>query len=442
MTKDAATTPLRTGTVKRMGVNIAWLFGGKGFGAVCSIAYLAILARSLGIRDFGHFSLIFATGQAFVSLAGFQSWQTMVRYGAQYVHAHDWVKFGRLGMLCGLLDWIGAVLGCVAAWIVYYVFADDLGLNPAYVDMAFAFNCALLWARVSAPVGIVRALDRFDVAVYVEMLVPLGRLFAALLLWFTGPTVGQFLFAWATIDLLSAAAYWVAAWRLAPGSLRARYMADWRTALAENTGIKRFFGVTYVSSTLDVAFKQGPVLAVGFFLGTSAAGIYRLADQMAQAFGKLSQLVGRAIYSDINRSHAANTVAQFGQLVKRVTAVAGIGSLIIVSLVILFGRQLLGLIGGEGYEGGAIVFVPLALAASLELASVAYEPVLHATNYARLALIARILAIFALVTGIAVLVPFGSSGIAWAVAAGQASGYLIMGTMVMMVMRKLRRSPA
>ena len=188
--------------------------------------------------------------------------------------------------------------------------------------MAFAFNCALLWARVSAPVGIVRALDRFDVAVYVEMLVPLGRLFAALLLWFTGPTVGRFLFAWATIDLLSAAAYWVAAWRLAPGSFRARYMADWRTALAENTGIKRFFGVTYVSSTLDVAFKQGPVLAVGFFLGTSAAGIYRLADQMAQAFGKLSQLVGRAIYSDINRSHAANTVAQFGQLVKRVTAVA------------------------------------------------------------------------------------------------------------------------
>mgnify|MGYP003635893037 FL=1 len=35
----------------------------------------------------------------------------MVRYGTRYVHAQDWVKFGRLSMLCGLLDWIGATLG-------------------------------------------------------------------------------------------------------------------------------------------------------------------------------------------------------------------------------------------------------------------------------------------------------------------------------------------
>ena len=28
--------------------NLGWLLGGKGFGAVCSLIYLAILARSLG----------------------------------------------------------------------------------------------------------------------------------------------------------------------------------------------------------------------------------------------------------------------------------------------------------------------------------------------------------------------------------------------------------
>ncbi|WP_339824139.1 lipopolysaccharide biosynthesis protein [uncultured Parasphingorhabdus sp.] len=440
MTKDAVTSHQEASGLKRMGANIAWLFGGKGFGAICSIAYLAILARSLGIRDFGHFSLIFATGQAFVALAGFQSWQTMVRYGTRYVHAQDWVKFGRLSMLCGLLDWIGATLGCVVAWIGYYIFADDLGLNPAYIDMAFAFNCVLLWSRVSAPVGIVRVLDRFDIAVYVEGLVPLGRLLAALLLWFTGPTVGKFLFAWAAIDLLSAAAYWISARWIAPTSLRARHIGDWRTTLTENEGIARFFGVTYASSTLDIAFKQGPVLAVGYFLGTSAAGIYRLADQLAQGFGKLSQLVGRAIYSDINRSRVAQTAAQFRQLVKRVTAIAGIGSILIVTLALLLARQLLGFIGGEGYESGAVIFVPLALAASLEMASVAYEPVLHATNHARLALLARILAIAALGCGMLLLVSQGSLGIAWAVVAGQAFGYLAMGTMVLIAMRKMGHS--
>ena len=33
----------------RMLANTAWLLGGKGFGAVCSLIYLAILARSLGL---------------------------------------------------------------------------------------------------------------------------------------------------------------------------------------------------------------------------------------------------------------------------------------------------------------------------------------------------------------------------------------------------------
>ena len=62
--------------------NLAWILGGKGFGAVCSFFYLAILARSLGLKDFGHFSLIFGTAQALVAVAGFQTWQTLVRFGA------------------------------------------------------------------------------------------------------------------------------------------------------------------------------------------------------------------------------------------------------------------------------------------------------------------------------------------------------------------------
>ena len=62
----------------RLFANTAWLVGGKGFGAVCSLIYLAILTRSLGVKEFGHFSLIFGTSQALVALAGFQSWRVVV----------------------------------------------------------------------------------------------------------------------------------------------------------------------------------------------------------------------------------------------------------------------------------------------------------------------------------------------------------------------------
>ena len=293
----------------------------------------------------------------------------MVSFGAAYVQERAWDKFGRLAMFCGLLDWVGASLGCLVAWFVYFRIVEEIGISAKYAEMAFTFTCVLLWSRVSAPVGIVRVLGRFDTAVYVEAIVPFSRLLAALALWAIGPTVGGFLFAWALIDIVAAAFYWRAARRLAPEAVKWRYLSDWRQTLKENPKIKQFCGVTYVISTLDTAYNQGPLLIVGLLVGTSAAGIYRLADQLAQGVGKLIQLLARAIYPEINTARVSVSSGQFGRWVKRMTGLAAIASV--------------------------AVFFPLVIAVSFKLASVTYEPVLHATNHARLSLMARLLSLLA-----------------------------------------------
>src|SRR5690349_11556532 len=56
--------------IARIFANTAWLLGGKGFGALCGLAYLAILTRSLGLKGFGHFALILGTAQALIAIAG------------------------------------------------------------------------------------------------------------------------------------------------------------------------------------------------------------------------------------------------------------------------------------------------------------------------------------------------------------------------------------
>jgi len=435
----------KTDETKRKGLpnilsNIAWLAGGKGFGAVCSLLYLALLAQSLGVRDFGHFSLIFGTGQALVAIAGFQTWQTMVRFGAQAIHQQDWDRFGRLAGFCGALEAAGALLGCVIAYVIYFGFADQLGLNPAYVHMAFAFNCALVWARVTTPNGIVRVLNRFDVSIYVEAVVPAGRVIAALVIVATGPSVGKFLFAWAAIDLLAAALYWFAAWRLAPQALKLRHLRRFRHTLEENPGAARFFGITYLTSTLDALFKQGPLLAVGYFLGTSAAGIYRLADQLAQGFGKLSALLGRAIYPEIALARMASSAIDFSRLVLQVTAIAGIGGVVVTIAALLFGSDLLALIGGSAYAQGGAILLPLVIGAAFEMASVSYEPVLHSTGHAAYPLLARAIAVVILAVAILALASMGPAGIGWAVAIGLASGYAAMSAIVWVVLRRDRQA--
>lgn len=421
----------------RIFANTAWLLGGKGFGALCSLAYLVILTRTLGLKDFGHFSLIFGTAQALIAVAGFQSWQVVVRYGAPHVHREDWAKFGRLGMLCGVIDMIGAIVGCVIAYAMIYGFADTLDLNPAFLDTAFAFCCAMLWALVSAPTGIVRALDRFDMAVYVEAIVPIGRLFAALAIWWTGPTVGRFLLAWALIDILEAICYWAMARKLCPQAVKLSYLKDWRLALDENDGVSRFFLASYTSSVLGAVTRYGPLLTVGALAGTKAAGLYRLASQLTQSMSKLSTLLTRAVYAEVARASAQSEAAEFRKLTVQTSKIAGVTGAIVVALALVAGKQLLALVGGEAFEEGAVVLVPLAIAASFELASVAFEPVLHSTGRVRLALLARVLAIIALGISIGVLHVYGAVGVAWSVAIAASVVYATMGVMAFKTLRQI-----
>ena len=385
----------------RMLANTAWLLGGKGFGAVCSLIYLAILARSLGLKDFGHFSLIFGAAQALIALAGFQTWRVVVRYGAEHVHKGNWAAFGRLSMLSGLLDLLGAFFGVAIAAVIYFQFSDALGINERYVDAAFWFTVASLFSLVSTPTGIVRALDRFDLAVYVEALVPGLRLIAAIAIWLTDTSVIRFLIAWAVIDLIEAAAYWLLARRLCPEAVSLRHMKDWHRAGQDNPGLGRFFFITYLSSSLDAAVKQGPLLAVGYLVGTRAAGLYRLANQLSQGLGKISALLTRSAYAEINRARVSAEFADFRRLVRQTTMIAGVAGGAVVVLAVLLGRHLLDFIGGEDFDAAYVVLIPLTFAASMELASVAFEPVLHSMGRARSALVGRLLGVLALAATIA-----------------------------------------
>lgn len=418
--------------------NLAWILGGKGFAAVVSLVYLALLSRSLGVKDFGHFSLIFGTAQALVALASFQAWQTVVRFGAGPALERNWPRLGRLAALCATIDIIGAVVGCLVAAVLFYGFGPMLELNPGYVHMGFAFNCALLWSRMTTSNGIVRVLDRVDVASYVEAVVPAGRLIAALAIVFiAGASVGKFLFAWAFLDLLAAALYWFAAWRLAPEAINRTNFAHWREAYRENGGIGGFFGITYANSSLDALYRQGPLLMVGLLLGTSAAGIYKLADQLAQGIGTLSALVARAVFPEFALSSMAGEPHAFRKLVRQVSAIAALGGLVVTLTALLFGETVLGIIGGEDFVRGAPVLVPLAMAASFALAAVGFEPMVLSTGHASYAVFARTISVLAIGVGIFVLAVYGPVGVGWAVALGMAVFYIVMGAMAYLAMREV-----
>jgi len=133
----------------------------------------------------------------------------------------------------------------------------------------------------------------------------------------------------------------------------------------------------------------------------------------------------------------ASSAREFRHLATQTSLIAGAGGIVVVVVALAFGQSLLGLIGGEAFEGGVAILVPLALAASFDLASVAFEPVLHSLGQAQLSLTARIVALGMLGLGMVLFIHLGPSGAAWDVALAAAALYIVMGATALITLRRI-----
>ena len=135
----------------------------------------------------------------------------------------------------------------------------------------------------------------------------------------------------------------------------------------------------------------------------------------------------------------ADEATRFAGLVRSVTRIAALAGIVVLLIAVLFGEEVLVLIGGDDYARAAIVLIPLAFAAAFELASVSYEPLLYSTGNAGRALQMRAAAVVTLVIAVLALHSDGSPvEIGWAVALAMGVFYLGMSLSAWIILRRMR----
>jgi O-antigen/teichoic acid export membrane protein len=361
----------------RMGRNLAWLLGGRGFQAVASLVYLGVAARALGPEGFGHFSLVLAYGQAIANVAQIQSWQTVIRYGMIHLTAGMRDRLGRLLGFTTLLDCAGAALGALAALVAVPLVARWLGWDSGEQARAAWFGVALLLSIGATPTGMLRLVDRFDMITWVQAVGPLVRLGGALAAWAFGAGVEGFLIAWAAAALAQHAATWTAALALT-GLPIAFSRQGLRAARGENEGIWRFMLTTNAAGTIGLLTDQLATLAVGGAAGAAAAGGYRIASKIARALARPIQIAARIVYPEMARLHARADLATLDHVSTRV---ARLGLLLAVGVIlvgILGGPWLIQALAGRDFGFARGLLAILSIGVALDLSGFALEPLLVA----------------------------------------------------------------
>ncbi|MHA6767494.1 lipopolysaccharide biosynthesis protein [Sphingobium ummariense] len=412
----------------RILANTAWLLGGKGVGAVLSLVYLAIVTRTLGVADFGRFALVLSAAQVVKTLVSFDSWQIVVRYGQVHLASGNGDALNRVLRFCILIDVGSALAGGVVAGAVILAFGDALELSGGMEWQAWLFCMIMMVTIRSSPTGVLRLFDRFDSGALAETMVPIGRMVGALLAWILLPNITGYLIAWGMAELLCAITYWGLALHVGRGRIGSWRAGRTLDARRENPGIVGFLTATNLQTSLASVGQQVAVLVVGGFAGPAGAGLYRLANQLANSLTKISSLLSRSIFVELSRTQASHGAQALGALFRRTNRLALIAGAVIIALIVTIGHPLLGLIAGHEFLPAYPLLLLLGIAACIDLVGVSYRPLLMTTDRAGLSLQITFVATILLLGLQAALLPvYGTIGAAGANIAASLAAFLMMG---------------
>ncbi len=385
---------LRVTVLLRPFRNAGVLLMGRSAGALFSLIYLALAARTLGAETFGVLVLLHTFVHTIGELTKFQSWQAVLRYGALALAENRLADLQRLVKFTLLLDLVGVLAG-VGITLLCLSPALRLFNIPSEVEpLATAYVASIVFMSPAMPNGFLRLFDRFDLIAVQSVISPAIRLLGAVAIWIAGAGLTAFVAVWFIATAASGIALMVLALRELhrQGVLRGM-TASLRGLTASHERIWPFVWGTNLNTTLNLVSDKIGTLAVGWLLGPQAAGLFRIASHVADALGKpASKLLTPAIYPELARLSAGGDAAATRDMVKRSALLAGGAVAGVFALLVVLGQPLLHYVFGAEFVAAYEVMLLLSLAGVIATVSFPLEPLLVSAGRMRAVLTARITA--------------------------------------------------
>lgn len=357
--------------------NSSYLAVSKAVAGVAGIATLAFAGRGLGLELFGMLILIISYAKAASGISKFQSWQLIVRFGGSVLASGEHAEFKASTGFALALDVVSGVAGFILAVILLPILGGWFGITEQYLWVATLYCTLLLTMGAATPVGVLRALDRFDLIGWQGSTYPIARAILTSIAWANSAPLEAYLAIWFVTDLGGDIYLWFLAWR----ELRRRGLTRGiKPTLRPTTlpGAWRF--AIHVNLTSSLTALWGPIarLVVGGLLGPAAAALFRVASSLADSAQKPADFLAKAFYPEVVRMDLATKHPW--RLMLRSAALAGIVAVALVLLLVVGGRPLIDLLFGKEFLGTYPILIVLVMASVIGIFSFPLPSMLYALD--------------------------------------------------------------
>ncbi len=329
--------------IQRVVKNSGYLFSATGFSAALSMVQSILVARLLGVTDFGILGTITLFTSVVNKFASFRMSELVIKYVGQYTEEGDETKAAAVFKSASILETITSLLAFGLIWILAPLGAQYFAKDVAYTNWYILYGLIVLANfMVESSTGLLQIFDRYKIiagttigqsiltlllagVVYVYQ----GGLYEIIWVYMLGKIVGAITLAVAAWVIASQR--WGTSWFLAPLGLLRDHARE----------LVRFAVSTNISATINLVNKDGELLWVSALTGPTGAGYYKLALSLANFIQLPVSPLPQATYPELSREVAARRWENVRTVLQQGSLMAFVYSILAGLFLVFFGRPLI-----------------------------------------------------------------------------------------------------
>ena len=363
----------------RIFVNTAKIFCGSSLNAILNLAAAALIARTIGAKDYGVLIFIQAFALIIGQLLSFNTWQAMITFGSRSLETNDEAALGQLIKISVLLDLVGGLTACCLAMLAAAPVTSFLGWPEATSDLLRLYSPAIILGSSSVAAGGLRLFNRFGLLATAGLASPLIRLAGAVL----GYRRNFSLYDFTLVNLVAALSgqlILVAVTANAIGWKRANGFL-WQSlagAKARFPGLLRYVTVSNLHATVKILTREADQVIAAVFINPAALALLKIARQFSQILPMIADPLYQTLFTEFSHLHAGNRNNEFSALIRK-SSFAGLSiGLTGMLLFWLFGDSVVLFSFGTEFTAVIPCSMIFMLAFTISLAGLPLQPVMLA----------------------------------------------------------------
>lgn len=335
----------------RLAANSGYLLLGNFLSLLLSFISIALMARSLGTTLFGTIALIQSYVLIIDRCLNFQSWQMLVKWGAEALERNDQEDFRRYVKISFLLDIFSAVLSLLVALTLINYIHGVLKLDTQYIGLLKLYSIIIIFNLSGMPTAVLRIFDRYWVYAFYQIILALTRVIGIFIFYLLSPTVENYITVLTVSEVLGSLFLFGAGYLTLRKAGYGNFIMSSVSAITGSMKeIWNFVLTTNVNGTVRMLSRELDIVLVGSFLGAGSVGIYKISKQVASIPGFMTDPLYNAIYPELSRLWAKGKREHLKRIIRKAVKYAFMASVSVWLAFLLVGNKFINIVFGYQYS--------------------------------------------------------------------------------------------